>query len=94
MRLRKAIPALVLLLVLLGGTALAAGTYHIERYVIAGGGGQASGGVYALRSTVGQPVAGSVSSGGYALCAGYWCGGSGAVVSQYVVHLPLVVRDW
>lgn len=47
--------------------------YSISWFAIAGGGTtQAAGGVYTLRGTVGQPDAGLLTGGGYALNGGFW----------------------
>lgn len=46
--------------------------YSISQYVIAGGGGQASGGAWTLDATIGQPVAGVTSGGAMVLNAGFW----------------------
>jgi hypothetical protein len=46
--------------------------YHISQSVIAGGGGQASGGGWTLNATIGQPAAGTATGGGLVLNAGFW----------------------
>ncbi|MDW8325687.1 MAG: hypothetical protein RMK99_03890 [Anaerolineales bacterium] len=56
-------------------------------YVIAGGGGASSGGVYSLRGTIGQPVTGISTGGTYRLSAGFW---SGPVWRS--LYLPLISR--
>jgi hypothetical protein len=94
MRLGRAIPALAILLLLLAGTVLAAGTYSIERHVLGGGGGRVTGGSYRLDHTVGQPVAGGASGGAYELCAGYWCGEGSPAAPEHRIYLPVVTRDW
>lgn len=40
------------------------GDFTITRYVIAGGGGDSTGGDYSLSSTIAQPLAGTQSNGG------------------------------
>ena len=52
--------------------AAAAQPFAIDWYKVAGGGGTSTGGVYAVSGTVGQPDAGSMSGGNYALVGGYW----------------------
>ena len=53
------------------------------------GGGESSGGTYALAGTVGQPDAGTLTGGPYSLVGGFW---AGAPVT-YEVFLPLVLRN-
>lgn len=67
------LPALALLVVLLlAGQALAGPLADaINWWVIAGGGGPASGANVTVDSTFGQPVAGKSSGGSVALSAGY-----------------------
>jgi hypothetical protein len=48
-----------------------------------------AGGGYGLRGTIGQPDAGLLSGGSYALAGGFW---SGAAV-KYNIYLPLVIRS-
>ncbi|MFN0277278.1 MAG: hypothetical protein ACKVRN_01620, partial [Pyrinomonadaceae bacterium] len=53
--------------------AQSGGTFLIEKNVIAGGGGSAAGGVFALDGTIGQSVAGTSSSGGvFSVDSGFW----------------------
>lgn len=52
-------------------SALAA-DYSITSSVIAGGGGQSSGGNYTLTGTIGQTDAGQMSGGNYSLAGGFW----------------------
>lgn len=49
-------------------------------------------GVYSLGRTAGQPDAGLMSGGDYALAGGFWAGGA-AAAPEYLIYLPLVVRD-
>lgn len=46
--------------------------YSIPRWTVDGGGGAASGGMFELRGTVGQPDVGSASGGIYAVNGGFW----------------------
>lgn len=49
------------------------GSFNIEKSVIAGGGGQASGGTFVLTSTIGQSLAGTTSGGGtFTVQSGFW----------------------
>ena len=48
-------------------------SYSINWYKVAGGGGTATGGVYSLSGTIGQPDASAPMSGGsYSLTGGFW----------------------
>lgn len=58
--------------VLVGSVLPAFAQYSLAQYVIAGGGGQATGGGWTLNATIGQPVAGTASGGGMVLQAGFW----------------------
>jgi hypothetical protein len=80
--------AIVLLLAVLSAAVLAAGTPEMDWWVIGGGGAQVDSGAYSLGGTLGQPVTGASSAGGYELCAGYWCGAAG----RHTVYLPVVLR--
>jgi hypothetical protein len=82
------LPPIAITLLLLTGTALAAGTLTIDRWVIGGGGGHSEAGSYVLDATVGQAVAGVTNNAPYELCAGFWCG-----MGRYKVFLPLVLRN-
>ena len=89
--LRKAIP-LLLLLLLSAGVVLAQGTPAINRWVIGGGGGTATGGNVSLSSALGQALAGPSSGGDVAISAGFWCGG--AAVVTHTVYLPAVMCNF
>ena len=56
----------------LGWAWIAPAQYNIAQYVIAGGGGQATGDGWTLNATVGQPAAGMATGGGLTLAAGFW----------------------
>jgi hypothetical protein len=86
--------SLLLVFVALRSTAPAAAQsgdgYDLTWSTVDGGGHTFStGGGYGLGGTVGQPDAGSLTGGGYALVGGFW-GGAGI---EYPVYLPLVLRD-
>jgi hypothetical protein len=52
-------------------------TFGVSRYVIAGGGGQSSGGVFAIQGTIGQADADPLqpaSGGALAVTGGFWPG--------------------
>src|SRR3989442_15289849 len=48
--------------------------YAIDWFTIDGGGGASSGGSFTLSGTIGQPDAGTLSGGNYALQGGFWPG--------------------
>ena len=57
--------------------AQSGGQFLIEKSVIAGGGGQTSGGQFILDATIGQHIAETTSTGGaFELEAGFWGGGA------------------
>lgn len=57
-------------------TAALAQSYSIDWHTIGGGGGTSTGGVYSMRGTIGQPDAGTMTGGGYALDGGFWSTGA------------------
>jgi hypothetical protein len=64
-----------------GPAARASAQYSLSRQTIDGGGVMLStGGTYTLGGTIGQPDAGALSGGAYALSGGFWAGGVSAVV--------------
>lgn len=61
------------------------GTFNITKSVIAGGGGTSSGGIFVVDGTVGQPAAGTTSTGGnFSVTGGFW-GGTAAPVTSVSV---------
>ncbi len=73
----------------------AAAQYSIGRFTIDGGGvTAASGGVFTLRGTIGQPDAGLLSGGVFAVKGGFWGGGATllAVDEDAAVEPPLAFR--
>jgi len=57
--------------------AQSGGSFQIEKSVIAGGGGQTTGGQFILDATIGQHIAGTTSTGGtFELGSGFWGGGA------------------
>jgi hypothetical protein len=46
--------------------------YTLDWWTIDGGGGASTGGVYTVEGTVGQPEAGQLSGGAFALTGGFW----------------------
>ena len=65
------------------------GAYDLSWNSIDGGGVTfATGGVYSLGGTSGQPDAGLLTGGSYALLGGFW----GAANTAGSLYLPLIVR--
>ena len=85
--LRGSVAPILVTVLLLAGTATAAGVTEIYPDVIGGGGGHSEAGPYVIDATVGQAVVGVVDSPPYELCAGFWCG-----QRRYKTYLPLVLR--
>jgi hypothetical protein len=46
--------------------------FSIERFTIAGGGGTSTSHNFSVNSTLGQPVAGAMSSSNYSMSGGFW----------------------
>ena len=61
-------------LALCGGLVAAAGAqnFALDWFTLDGGGGASTGGVFAVSGTIGQPDAGAMSGGPYALVGGFW----------------------
>ena len=58
-------------------TAQSGGVFVIQKSVIAGGGGQATAGIFTLDATIAQHIAGTKSTGGiFELGGGFWGGGA------------------
>ncbi len=64
--------------------------YDLSWSVVAGGGGRIESVGHTLLSTIGQAVAGPVTSDSYTLAGGFWGGGRAGEVHR--IHLPLVLR--
>ncbi len=47
-------------------------SYSIDWWTVDGGGGTSTGGVYTVSGTIGQPDAGTMTGGNYALVGGFW----------------------
>jgi hypothetical protein len=88
---------LVLALLILSGTVLAAAAaYNLDWYVLTGaGGGRSSSSSYGLEFTVGQTVIGAASSPGYRLALGYWGGllGGAPPGPTFDLFLPILLRN-
>ena len=89
-------PLALAALLLLVSVVLAQGGYNISWFTVDGGGGTSSGGAYMLSGIVGQPDAGVLSGGTYALVGGFWAGAGPAPPPSpppHAVYLPLVLRN-
>ena len=64
----------IALLLTLVGVALANGDVLLTRELLSSGGGEVSNSEVSMRSSIGQPVAGSVTSGDLTGCFGFNCG--------------------
>jgi hypothetical protein len=86
------IPISILAVMLLVVSAFAASGYDLSWWTVDGGGSTSTGKSYTLNGTIGQPDAGTLSSGGvYTLTSGFWHGG--VIVSpETKVYLPLLVK--
>ena len=80
-------------LLLLVSVALAQGDYDISWFTVDGGGGNSIGGPYTLSGTTGQPDAGVLSGGTYAVTGGFWVGVAGPMPPTFTLYLPLVLRS-
>ena len=95
---KRAVTILCLLALLFAGalfqplerawTAPGAG-YRLSWWTVDGGGGPLAGGGYTLNSTAGQFDARLWQGGNYTLAGGFWRG----LVTQFRIHLPMVIRD-
>lgn len=54
------------------GLLLQAGDFTLDWWTVDAGGGTSTGGVYAVRGTIGQPDAGTLAGGDYPLTGGFW----------------------
>jgi hypothetical protein len=90
---------LTLLLLILATAALgvfnasAHAGYSLDWWTVDGGGGNSSGGDYALSGTLGQPDAGTASGGTYILNGGFWSADAqGSTTTPSVIYLPVIYR--
>lgn len=86
-------PLALLALLLLVSVVLAQGGYDISWFTVDGGGGNSIGGPYTLSGTTGQPDAGVLSGGAYAVTGGFWVGVAGPMPPTFTLYLPLVLRN-
>jgi hypothetical protein len=75
------------MLIIISVVLAAPNAVTIDRYVIGGGGGRSTVGIYTLNGTIGQPVTGK-STNSITLCSGFWCG----ILPGHTIYLPLVLN--
>jgi len=86
--------ACLVLLAAVPALAQSGGGYDLSWSTVDGGGGTFStGGVYSLGGTAGQPDAGLMTGGEYALGGGFW-GGGAVAAAENAIYLPLVLRNY
>lgn len=73
-----------------GATGNRADELSIRWWTADGGGGQSSGGGYSLRGTAGQPDAGRLSGGEFAIVGGFWTSPAEQGINE--LFLPVVTR--
>jgi hypothetical protein len=74
----------IILVAVFSAITAAAQNYAINWFTIDGGGGDAAGGGYSLRGTIGQPDAGAMSGTGFSIAGGFWSG------IEQVAAMPLL----
>ena len=77
----------------------AAAQYQLTSWTIDGGGGQSTGGVYAVTGTIGQPDANIHTGGAYTLFGGFWSSYAvvltpGAPSLRIIYANPQVILAW
>jgi hypothetical protein len=80
-----ALPALALLA---GLAAAQAGSLDLAWFTVDGGGGHSSGGAFTLSGTIGQPDAGRLTGGSFALDGGFWA----SAAPNYRLYVPVIAR--
>jgi len=84
--------ALLLLFTVYGAMAAGAAGFTIPWWTVDAGGGQSSGGDYAVSGTIGQPDSGSTAGGQYAVNGGFWNPSGEYNPPGNDIYLPVVVR--
>jgi hypothetical protein len=83
---------LLLVALTLSAVATAHADSRLQRYVIAGGGGESSAGNFRVHGTIGQPAVALLSGGNFSLRGGFWYG-EGELVLLHPLYLPLVLKQ-
>ena len=68
------------------------GDYDLSWSTIDGGGGTSSGGAFILSGTIGQPDAGAMAGGDFALMGGFWVGAYDCIVNME--HFGRFAAEW
>jgi len=90
----RVVLACVVLLAAVPVLAQSGGGYDLSWSTVDSGGGTfSSGGLYSLGGTAGQPDAGLMTGGVYALGGGFW-GGGAVAAPENMIYLPLVMRNY
>jgi len=77
---------MVLGALLVAASSARAQTYAVDWFTVDGGGGTSTSGVYSVSGTVGQPDAGHMSGGNYAIDGGFW----GIIAAVQMAGAPLL----
>jgi hypothetical protein len=94
LHLTRGVLACLVLLAAVPVLAQSGAGYDLSWSTVDGGGGTSStGGGYSLAGTAGQPDAGVMDGGVYSLGGGFW-GGGAVAAPEYLIYLPLVVREY
>lgn len=90
---KKTLIFITVLLLLVGplGAAVSQVGYSIDWWTVDGGGGASAGGDFNLNGNIGQPEAGYMQGGDFALQIGFFAGGE--VRATDSIYLPMVVRS-
>ena len=88
--LRTVVTTLVLFTLASAALAQASVNYDLSWHVIAEGGGRMEGQNHTVLGTIGQPIAGKLSSTGHTLDSGFW---SRRAVGKHDIYLPAVLRQ-
>jgi hypothetical protein len=85
----------ILLSILLFCSAASAQNFSIDWFTVDGGGGASAAGGFSVSGTIGQPDAGFMSGGGYAVVGGFWSFAATETLSLAVSNSPTgVVVYW
>ena len=86
------IALLLLSLTTMTVVAQSGGSYDLTWSSIDDGGGDISGGSFALIGAIGQSDAGALHGGSYTLSSGFLAGIDSTTTMSYDVYLPLILR--
>ena len=90
----RSLLACLVLLAAVPVLAQSGGEYDLSWSTVDGGGWTfSSGGDYVLGGTAGQPDAGMMTGGDYAVGGGFW-GGGAVAAAENAIYCPLVMRSY